>query len=662
MTTYYVDGNSGNDSNNGSSDSPWKKLAKALSTVTPGDEVRIRTATYKEVLTIRTKNTTWRADTGHTPTLNGGYHDGLFRPDGTLPTPRPEDGYLPNDINASMIVLAGEGIVVDGLTIKDCAGAAISVSANNCVVRNCKLDFIYRSGIKVNAGVFIDNVIVENNVCSRIVQRLFDPNREGPGPQAAGAGITMVRTRDGVIRNNIVAFSMGEGIDVDKGSYRLIVEGNVVHSCNHVHIYINRSIDPIIRNNLVFHLYTPPYLGVNERPPAGIVYGDEYAQGNAWPFSSGGEVYNNIVIGMGKLFQVRNNENNFNTQLNNAYIGYNTFIGGSKTEMGVQISGNVKGRPHQNSVFENNIIVNAPVISQAGGDLGGIAFRNNLWSEQPHAAMRGPGDRIGNPNLADPAAVLKDSYPDPVNTNIDPRNYQLTSRSTLAIGMASDGSKFNGLQPPGIRKDFFGANRDGQPDIGAHEFAGVAAGLTANFSIGPGQASGQLPHTVDFTDKSVSQRQIVSRSWDFGDGQKSNETNPSHTYSTAGSFDVALTVTDDQGNSDTATQTGLIAVTEQPDTIIPDTFRRFVVVRATTQQLLAYGTQYPDMRCIVIWSDEPHHLLNFAGINDVVRGLSEPGATEIFWIDPSDDDEPLLMEDDETPVELPSAVFERTRF
>src|SRR5690606_18465022 len=161
-----------------------------------------------------------------------------------------------------------------------------------------------------------------------------------------------------------------------------------------------------------------------------------------------------------------------------------------------------------NSIFENNIIINSPKISLVSGDISGLAFRNNLWSEQPHQAMRGPGDRIGNPDLVNALAAIDYTFPDP-NTSIDPQNYQLTSHSTLAIGKASDGSQFSGLRPPTIQKDFFGANRDGQPDIGAHEFAGVVTGLTANFSIGPGQAGGQLPHTVDFTDKSVAQRPIV---------------------------------------------------------------------------------------------------------------------------------------------------------
>lgn len=653
MAIYYVDGNSGNDSNNGSSDRPWKKLAKALAQVQPGDEVRIRTATYNEELTLNVRNTSWKADTGQKPVIDGRYHEGLFRPDGTLPTPQPGSGYLPDGLS-NMVNIREEGIVLDGLTIQNCSGTGIGVSAGNCTIRNCRVDFTYDSSIKVNPTTsFIDNVVVENNVCTRSSMRYFDPERNATGGPGSVNGVMKIgRTRDGIIRNNIFAYGHGEGINVDKGSYRIVVEGNVVHTCNHVHIYINRSIDAVIRNNLVYHLYTPDYLGPNQRPPAGIIYGDEYAQGRPWEFSSGGQIYNNIVIGMGRLFMVRNNENNYNTQLVDAYIGYNTFIGGSKTDVGIQIAGNLKGRPHKNSVFENNIIINAPAISQASGDLSGLAFRNNLWSEQPHAAMRGPGDRIGNPNLVNPTANVKDNFPDP-NNNLDPRNYQLTSRSALAIGMASNGSEFNKLKPPVIRKDFFGANRDEKPDIGAHEYAGIITALTANFSIGPGQGAGTVPHTVDFTDKSTSDTAIVTRVWDFGDETTSNETNPSHTYTVAGTYDVSLTVTDDKGNTDTMVQSDLITASPEPNATIPDTFRRFVMTEKVTQLVTAYGTQYPDLRCIVIWNSDPFHLLNFADIEDVVTSVANPDKTDIIWIDPSDQDEPVLAYDDTDMLEQP---------
>lgn len=58
--------------------------------------------------------------------------------------------------------------------------------------------------------------------------------------------------------------------------------------------------------------------------------------------------------------------------------------------------------------------------------------------------------------------------------------------------------------------------------------------------------------TVQFTDTSTdSDGSIASRSWAFGDGSTSTAANPSKTYSTAGTYTVSLTVTDDKGASTT---------------------------------------------------------------------------------------------------------------
>jgi PKD repeat protein len=363
--------------------------------------------------------------------------------------------------------------------------------------------------------------------------------------------------------------------------------------------------------------------------------GDEKASG--FHHSSGGQFYNNIVINMGTLFWVPNNTFNYNTQLNKCYIGHNTFVGGDKTQIGIRILGNAQGRPHKDSLFENNVIVGAPTIGVANGDVSGIAFRNNLWSKTPAAAMRGPGDRIGDPNLVNPRAKLNNPYPDPFS-NIDPKNYQLTTKSSLAIAQASGGGGMNGLQPPTVVKDFFGATRGTRPDIGAHEFGGIATLLTANFSIGPGQESGKVPHTVDFIDKSAGDRPIVSRTWDFGDGETSHEMNPSHTYTTAGRFDVSLTLTDDAGKTDTFKEIDLISVARMPSPILPNLFRRFVLLRTKDNAVVAYGTQYPDMRCILLWNSDPFHILNYDDVEDVELSIVELGKVELFWIDPNDQD------------------------
>ena len=56
--------------------------------------------------------------------------------------------------------------------------------------------------------------------------------------------------------------------------------------------------------------------------------------------------------------------------------------------------------------------------------------------------------------------------------------------------------------------------------------------------------------TVAFTDGSVG---ADSYSWDFGDGNTSTETSPTHTYAEAGTYTVALTVTN-AGGSDTESE------------------------------------------------------------------------------------------------------------
>jgi len=51
-----------------------------------------------------------------------------------------------------------------------------------------------------------------------------------------------------------------------------------------------------------------------------------------------------------------------------------------------------------------------------------------------------------------------------------------------------------------------------------------------------------------------------SYEWDFGDGDISRDENPAHSYKTAGSYAVSLTVPDDKGNTDTQTRDNYITV------------------------------------------------------------------------------------------------------
>jgi len=81
----------------------------------------------------------------------------------------------------------------------------------------------------------------------------------------------------------------------------------------------------------------------------------------------------------------------------------------------------------------------------------------------------------------------------------------------------------------------------------------------ADFSSTP--ISGNKPLRVWFTDESTGN--IDSWSWDFGDGGTSNVRNPSHTYSTIGTFNITLTVTG-PGGSDSETKVSYIQVSKPP--------------------------------------------------------------------------------------------------
>ncbi len=72
--------------------------------------------------------------------------------------------------------------------------------------------------------------------------------------------------------------------------------------------------------------------------------------------------------------------------------------------------------------------------------------------------------------------------------------------------------------------------------------------------------SGLAPLSVSFTDLSTSVEGIVAREWDFGDGHASNETHPEHEYTGVGSYTVRLTVTEEDGDSDTVERPAYITV------------------------------------------------------------------------------------------------------
>ncbi len=96
-------------------------------------------------------------------------------------------------------------------------------------------------------------------------------------------------------------------------------------------------------------------------------------------------------------------------------------------------------------------------------------------------------------------------------------------------------------------------NSNGTGQVTKTNYISVAPDANFNASA----TVGRTPLTVNFTDASVGT--VTSYAWNFGDGSTSTDQNPSHVYTTAGTYTVTLTASG-PGGSNVETKTSYITV------------------------------------------------------------------------------------------------------
>ena len=146
----------------------------------------------------------------------------------------------------------------------------------------------------------------------------------------------------------------------------------------------------------------------------------------------------------------------------------------------------------------------------------------------------------------------------------------------------------------------------------------------ADFSGSP--ETGDSPLTVKFTDKSLGQ--ITKWTWDFGDGKRSSEQSPVHTYWSGGEYNVILTVSNDYGSSD-ITKTDYIGVTGDLKSVFsadPSSGKAPLRVKFTDHSIGTPTTRAWDFGDGTTSTEQnPVHLFSGTGVHDVKLTVTRGG-------------------------------------
>ena len=178
-------------------------------------------------------------------------------------------------------------------------------------------------------------------------------------------------------------------------------------------------------------------------------------------------------------------------------------------------------------------IYSSPAIGTDGTIYFGNYGDNNTYALNPDGTMKwtyltGGGIRYASPAIGADGTVYIGNYG-------DNKVYALNPDGTLKWSYLT-GGKIEAS--PAIAPD--GTVYIGSHDGKLYAFAGVV-NATADTRVG------QAPLTVNF--QGTSPLAVTAWHWDFGDGTTSPEQNPSHTYASAGSYTVNLTITHADGTN-----------------------------------------------------------------------------------------------------------------
>jgi len=467
-SSYYVS-TSGNNNNPGTLSSPFRTINFAVSKLTAGDVLYVRSGVYNELVNISSsiKGTenypiSIKAYQDESPVIDGtGLDTGSGRPLVMIWSDyihfigfEVRNGNITGDLGngGAGIISNGISTLISNCTVHDCWSGGIGVSGDYSIIEYCTVYNASLCNYQVKASLW-------------------------------GSGISQRNSpKYGIIRHCVVHDCWGEGISFFNASHGT-VEDNVVYNCSSVHIYISDASYCLVQRNLVYRTSDWNY------PGTGINFSDETFE---IP-QSNNICVNNIVYGTRRCFSCGDPRNTIianNTFMNSCYV--------SCVQLNTESTST-------NSYFINNIVIQEDNLYDIynyahTGDGSGITCSNNLFLSPANIKdYTGTNDIFGDPLIARLG-------------NIEPGELTAEYFSLLDGSVAID----KGRTSSSVKDDFFGIPRDSKPDIGAIEFKEASplklvvsvsvTGAGGSTVISSNKGTLQLTASVtpsDATDKSV---------------------------------------------------------------------------------------------------------------------------------------------------------------
>ncbi|MCA9924310.1 MAG: right-handed parallel beta-helix repeat-containing protein, partial [Anaerolineales bacterium] len=251
----------GNDNWPGTIDQPLQTIQKAIDLAQAGDMVYLRGGQYVEKIRIQKSGTvdqpiTVAAFPGENPVIDGQYNIPTGDPAACNDTVSPPKCY----VYAPLVLIQGNYVVFSGIEVIHSRGRGITVAPYNGVrphhvtIEKCSVHDVRSAAIQI-----MDSDYITVQGCEVFHASDFATHSRSGSELNWPVIVNSIRANYVTFIDNVIHENYGEGIAAGRDSTNVRIENNVIYNNYALQVYIHRSQDVTVAQNLVYHTNDPAF-------------------------------------------------------------------------------------------------------------------------------------------------------------------------------------------------------------------------------------------------------------------------------------------------------------------------------------------------------------------------------------------------------------------